>query len=31
MQEIHNDKQHLIVDRLGRRFRNLRLSLTGRL
>ncbi len=29
MQEIHNDKQHLIVDRLGRRFRNLRLSLTA--
>ena len=29
MQEISNDKQHLIVDRLGRRFRNLRLSLTA--
>ena len=29
MQEINNDKQHLIVDRLGRRFRNLRLSLTA--
>lgn len=29
MQEIDNGKQHLIVDRLGRRFRNLRLSLTA--
>jgi cyclic pyranopterin phosphate synthase len=29
MHEISNDKQHLIVDRLGRRFRNLRLSLTA--
>ena len=29
MQEIHSDKQHLIVDRMGRRFRNLRLSLTA--
>lgn len=29
MQEINNDKQNLIVDRMGRRFRNLRLSLTA--
>ncbi len=29
MQEITNDQQHLIVDRMGRRFRNLRLSLTA--
>ncbi len=29
MQEISSDKQNLIVDRLGRRFRNLRLSLTA--
>lgn len=29
MQQIDSDKQHLIVDRMGRRFRNLRLSLTA--